>query len=82
VAETAATAARVAEAAATVAMAAVAAAEATDKTSSPVFAFLAKTRPKSHFGNSRAFQPPKINILIFLVTFVRMYIFDALSLII
>jgi hypothetical protein len=49
--------------------------------------FIAKARPKPPFGNPRAFQPPKQNIIIFLVFLVyidsySMYIFDALSLII
>jgi hypothetical protein len=49
--------------------------------------FIAKARPKPPFGNSRAFQPLKQNIFIFLVILFyidshSMYIFDALSLII
>jgi hypothetical protein len=49
--------------------------------------FIAKTPPKPPFGNPRAFQPPKRNIIIFLVFLFYidshcMYIFDALSLII
>jgi hypothetical protein len=49
--------------------------------------FIAKARPKPPFGNPRAFQPPKRNIIIFLVFLFYIdshstYIFDALSLII
>jgi hypothetical protein len=49
--------------------------------------FITKARPKPPFGNPQAFQPPKQNIIIFLVLlfyidFHSMYIFDALSLII
>ncbi len=51
------------------------------------FVFIAKAHPKPPFGNPRAFQPPKQNIIIFLVFLFyiashSMYIFDALSLII
>jgi len=35
------------------------------------FAFLAKTGPKTPFGNPRAFQPPKRNIVSFLFIFVH-----------
>jgi len=38
-----------------------------DQNFSPFFAFLAKTHPKPPFGILRAFQPPKNNIIIFLV---------------
>jgi hypothetical protein len=46
-----------------------------------------KHTPKPPFGNPRAFQPPKQNIIIFLfflfyIDSHSMYIFDALSLII
>ena len=40
---------------------------AADKNFSPFFAFLAKTHPKPPFGIPRALQPPKTNIIIFLV---------------
>ncbi len=48
---------------------------------------IVKARPKPPFGNPQAFQPPKQNIIIFLVFLFyidshSMYIFDALSLII
>jgi hypothetical protein len=42
-----------------------------DNKFSPCFAFLAKTRPKPPFGNPRAFQPPKQNIVIFRFIFVH-----------
>jgi hypothetical protein len=60
---------------------------AADENFLPFFVFIAKARPKPPFGNPRAFQPPKQNIIIFLVFLFyidshSMYIFDALSLII
>ncbi len=47
--------------------------------------FIAKARPKPPFGNPQAFQPPKQNIIIFLVFLFyidshSIYIFDAHSL--
>jgi hypothetical protein len=44
---------------------------AADKNFSPFFAFLAKTRPKPPFGIPRALQPPKTNVIIFLVILFR-----------
>jgi hypothetical protein len=44
---------------------------AADKNFSPFFAFIAKTRPKPPFGIPRALQPPKTNIIIFLVILFR-----------
>ncbi len=44
---------------------------AADENFSPFFAFLAKTRPKPPFGIPRALQPPKTNIIIFLVILLR-----------
>ena len=44
---------------------------AADKNFSPFFAFLAKTCPKPPFGIPRALQPPKTNIIIFLVILFR-----------
>ncbi len=60
---------------------------AADENFLPLFVFIAKARPKPPFGNPRAFQPPKQNIIIFLVFLFyidsrSMYIFEALSLII
>jgi hypothetical protein len=44
---------------------------AADENFSPFFAFIAKTRPKPPFGIPRALQPPKTNIIIFLVILFR-----------